>query len=299
VVLVLSIAVGYSPQYLLKEVATGRENYYTGAVTEGEPPGRWWGSGAAGLGLSGLVDAQDMTGLYEYFVDPREEGFSDPARWAELNTLGHTGRAYKSEETLYTEAIEREPHASPERRAELRTEAGKAARRNVAFLDVTFSVQKSVTLLHTAFDAEQVKAAAAGDESATQAWGEFRAAVEDAIWAGNNAALSYLSEKAGYSRVGHHGGAAGRFVDAHDWTVASFFQHDSRDHDPQLHIHNAVLNRVQGPDGQWRTVDSRAMHKWRAAAGAVAERTTEDGSPTRWGWRSRPARMASPARWSG
>ena len=28
----LTIAVGYSPEYLLKEVATGRENYYTGAV---------------------------------------------------------------------------------------------------------------------------------------------------------------------------------------------------------------------------------------------------------------------------
>ncbi|GAY10918.1 MobF family relaxase [Pseudonocardia sp. N23] len=272
----LTIAVGYSPDYLLKEVATGRENYYTGAVIEGEPPGRWWGAGAESLGLSGLVDAQDMTGLYERFLDPRAEGFTDRSRWGELPTLGHTGRRYLSEDELYATALERELNASPERRVELRTEAGKAARRNVAFLDVTFSVQKSVTLLHTAFEAEQVKAAAAGDEPTAAAWGEFKTAVEDAIWAGNNAALTYLSDKAGYSRVGHHGGVAGRFVDAHDWTVASFFQHDSRDHDPQLHIHNAVLNRVQGPDGAWRTVDSRAMHKWRAAAGAVAERTTEE-----------------------
>jgi len=273
---VLTIAVGYSPEYLLKEVAAGRENYYTGAVVEGEPPGRWWGAGAESLGLNGLVDAHDMTGLYERFLDPRIEGFNDESRWDELPTLGHTGRRYQSEDELYAAAVQREPNASPERRVELRTEAGKAARRNVAFLDVTFSVQKSVTLLHTAFEAEQVKAMNAGDDTAGKAWGEFRAAVEDAIWAGNNAALTYLSDKAGYSRVGHHGGAAGRFVDAHDWTVASFFQHDSRDHDPQLHIHNAVLNRVQGPDGVWRTVDSRAMHKWRAAAGAVAERTTEE-----------------------
>ncbi|ODU04277.1 MAG: TrwC relaxase [Pseudonocardia sp. SCN 72-86] len=272
----LTIAVGYSPEYLLKEVATGRENYYTGAVIEGEPPGRWWGAGAESLGLSGLVDAQDMTGLYERFLDPRAEVFNDKSRWEELPTLGHTGRRYQSEDELYAAAVQREPSARTERRVELRTEAGKAARRNVAFLDVTFSVQKSVTLLHTAFEAEQVKARAAGDESTAAAWGEFRSAVEDAIWAGNNAALTYMSDKAGYSRVGHHGGAAGRFVDAHDWTVASFFQHDSRDHDPQLHIHNAVLNRVQGPDGAWRTLDSRAMHKWRAAAGAVAERTTEE-----------------------
>ncbi|MCE0763371.1 relaxase domain-containing protein [Pseudonocardia kujensis] len=272
----LSIAVGYSPEYLLKAVATGRENYYTGAVTEGEPPGRWWGAGAEKLGLRGLVDAQDMTGVYERFLDPREEGFRDKDRWDEVFTLGHTGRRFQSEDELYAAALAREPKASPERRAELRVEAGKSARRNVAFLDVTFSVQKSVTLLHTAFNAEEVKARTAGDEITAEAWSRYRQAVEDAIWAGNNAGLAYLSDKAGYTRLGHHGGAAGRYVDAHDWVVASFFQHDSREHDPQLHIHNAVLNRVETPEGDWRTLDSRAMHRWRAAAAAVAERTAEE-----------------------
>src|SRR5690606_40126970 len=125
---------------------------------------------------------------------------------------------------------------------------GKRARRNVAFLDATFSVQKSVTVLHTAFEAQEVRARNAGDEEAAAAWAAHRQAVEDAIWAGNRAAIDYLAEHAGYSRVGHHGGAAGRYTDAHDWTVASFFQHDNRDHDPQLHIHNAILNRVQGEE---------------------------------------------------
>ncbi|NWJ71501.1 relaxase domain-containing protein [Pseudonocardia sp. ICBG1122] len=273
---VLRIATGYSPDYLLKEVATGRENYYTGAVAEGEPPGRWWGAGAEQLGLSGLVDAQDMRALYEQFLDPRDTGFRDPSQWDSVPTLGHTGRKYMSEDDLYAAALEREPDAAAERRAELRTEAGKAARHNVAFLDATFSVQKSVTLLHTAFEAREVAARQAGDEATAAAWGEFRQAVEDAIWAGNNAALAYLEDKAGYARVGHHGGAAGRWVDAHTFTVASFFQHDSRDRDPQLHIHNAILNRIQGPDGVWRTLDSRAIHRWRAGAGAVGERTTEE-----------------------
>ena len=62
----------------MKEVATGRENYYTGAVAEGEPPGRWWGAGAEQLGLRGLVDAQDMRAVYERFLDPRDEGFKRP-----------------------------------------------------------------------------------------------------------------------------------------------------------------------------------------------------------------------------
>ncbi|MQA11729.1 MAG: AAA family ATPase, partial [Pseudonocardiaceae bacterium] len=146
----------------------------------------------------------------------------------------------------------------------------------VAFLDATFSVQKSVTVLHTAFEAQEVQARTAGDETTAEAWAAHRRAVENAIWAGNNAALDYMAEHAGYSRVGHHGGAAGRYTDAHDWTVASFFQHDNRDHDPQLHIHNAILNRVEGADGKWRTLDGRAVYAHRGAAAAVGERTLEE-----------------------
>jgi hypothetical protein len=267
---VLTISSGHSAEYLTAAVAAGRENYYTGAVAAGEPPGRWYGAGAEALGLCGLVGTQDMTALYEQYIDPRDPAFRDPDRWDDAATLGHTGRRYATEEEIYTAALEAEPDASPERRAGLWVEAGKRARRNVSFLDATFSVQKSVTVLHTAFEAQEVAAQRAGDATAAAAWGAHREAVEAAIWAGNQAALDYLAGHAGYSRVGHHGGAAGRFIDAHDWTIASFFQHDSRDHDPQLHIHNAVLNRVQGTDGVWRTLDSRAIHRFRGAASAAA-----------------------------
>ena len=269
---VLTISSGHSSAYLLDAVATGRENYYTGAVAAGEPPGRWSGRGAEALGLRGLVDHEDMTALYERFIDPRDERFRDPARWDEASTLGHTGRRYATEDELYDRMLDAEPDASAERRAELRLAAGKQARRNVAFTDVTFNVPKSITVLHTAFEAREVKARAAGDEETAAAWAAHREAVEDAIWAGNNAALGYLADRGGYSRAGHHGGAAGRYVDAHDWTVASFFQHDSREHDPHLHIHNAVLNRVEGPDGVWRTLDGRSLRRWRPAASAVGER---------------------------
>lgn len=125
----LTLSSGYSPDYLLKEIATGRENYYTGAVTDGEPPGRWWGAGAEALGLTGLVDAQDMRAVYERYLDPRYDAFADPSRWDEAATLGHTGRRYATEDELYAVALEREPDASAERRAEFRVEAGKSARR--------------------------------------------------------------------------------------------------------------------------------------------------------------------------
>ncbi|GAB3751246.1 MobF family relaxase [Microlunatus parietis] len=312
----LTVNSGHSASYLTDAIATGRENYYTGAVTEGEPPGRWQGAGAALLGLHGEVDAQDMQALYERFLDPRADGFRDPEKWEEVEKLGHDGRHYPTEDAIYAAALEREPGADAERRAALRIEAGQKARKNVAFHDATFSVQKSVTVLHTAFEAQAVQAqnrlddalaalAAAEQDAAgaavhpagapvqpvhgvqpleaavrrarreVESWAAYRTAVEDAIWAGNNAALGYLSEKAGYARVGHHGGNAGRWADAHDWVVASFFQHDSRNHDPQLHIHNAILNRVQGEDGKWRTIDSRALHKYKGSAGAVAERVME------------------------
>src|SRR6266496_210343 len=67
---VLTISSGHSAEYLTAAVAAGRENYYTGAVAAGEPPGRWYGAGAEALGLTGLVSTQDMTALYERYLDP-------------------------------------------------------------------------------------------------------------------------------------------------------------------------------------------------------------------------------------
>jgi len=270
---VLSINPGHSVTYLTREVAEGRENYYTGAVSEGEPPGRWYGTGAEALGLSGLVDHQDMEALYEHFLDPRDEAFKDRGRWTEASTLGHSGRVYKTAEELYKIYLDAEPYVGPERREQLRLQASKNEQHNVAYYDVTFSVPKSITVLHAAFEHQEVKARRAGDTDAAAAWAAHRTAVEDAIWAGNNAALDYLAAKAGYSRVGHHGGGAGRFIDAHDWTIASFFQHTSRDNDPQLHIHDAIFARVQCADGEWRTLDGRSIYLHKPAAGAVADRT--------------------------
>ncbi|WP_226360447.1 relaxase domain-containing protein [Pseudonocardia sp. ICBG1142] len=210
--------------------------------------------------------------------------------------MERTGCRYLSEDEIYAAALEREPDASAERRAQLRTEAGKKARHNVAFYDAKLSVQKSVTLLHTAFEAREVAVRQAGDEPTAAAWGEFRAAVEDAIWAGNNAALELLRDKAGYTRVGHHGGAAGRYADAHELAVASFFQHDSRDPDPQLHVYNTILNRVEGPDGVWRTVDGRSLHP--LAPGRRGGRGAHDrGVPTSVSRRGRPS--FPPTSWPG
>ena len=61
--------------------------------------------------------------------------------------------------------------------------------------------------------------------------------------------------------------------------VASLFLHHlSRDGDPQLHVHVAIWNRVQRADGaneKWRTLDSRSLHNQRLAVAPVADRILE------------------------
>jgi hypothetical protein len=57
-----------------------------------------------------------------------------------------------------------------------------------------------------------------------------------------------------------------------------FLHHLSRDGDPQLHVHVAIWNRVQradGADGKWRTLDSRSLHNQRLAVAPVADRILE------------------------
>lgn len=307
--MVLSMAVGYSVEYLLGPVAGGRESYYTGAVAAGEPPGRWYGAGARHLGLRGKVDADAMEALYCHRIDPRDPAGQTRATWGEAATLGGPPRRYRDADALYEERASAEPGAGPERRAEIRREAERAARQDVAFVDATFSAPKSVTVVAVACEraendalraAERAEARAAAQEarpgqqarpgqaSAEQereraaryraeakAWATQRAAVERAVMAGARAAIDYLQQHAGYSRLGHHGGGAGRWIDAHDFTVAQFLQHDSRDRDPQLHVHQAILTRVQCADGKWRKLDTRLLWAHRTGAAAHAERVME------------------------
>ena len=57
-----------------------------------------------------------------------------------------------------------------------------------------------------------------------------------------------------------------------------FLHHLSRDGDPQLHVHVAIWNRVQradGADAKWRTLDSRSLHNQRLAVAPVADRILE------------------------
>ena len=271
----LTISSGHDTKYLTGAVGKGREGYYTGAVAAGEAPGVWYGAGAELLGLSGEVDAEQMEAIYTHLLDPREPVSASPATWGEAAQLGKPHKNYRSAEDIYQASLQREPEAGPERRAELRAQAERSERQAVSFIDATFSVPKSISVLGVAFERKAAEARAAGDEQAAQAWDAHVKAVENAVMAGAQAALDYLQDKAGYARIGHHGGGAGRWIDAHKFVVAQFLQHDSRDRDPQLHVHQAILNRVLCADGVWRALDTKAIYTWRAAAAAIGMRVTE------------------------
>lgn len=271
----LSMDMGHDPRYLTDAVGGGCEGYYTGATTVSEPAGVWWGEGAAALGLAGEVDAEVMHAMYTHLLDPRDPASSDRSTWGSARTLGNAHANYRSPDERYAESLRSEPHAGPERRAELRAEAEQAARQAVPFIDLTYSPTKTVTVLGVAYERAAHEARLIGDEVAAAEFERRQRTVEAAVMAGASASLGYLADVAGYSRSNHHGGGAGQWVDGHGWVAAQFLQHDSRDHDPQLHVHQAVLNRALCADGKWRALDSRAIGNHRAAAGVLGERTTE------------------------
>ena len=271
----LSMHSGAATGYLTDPVEGTREGYYTGATADGEPPGLWYGTGAEALGLRGEVDATLMEAVYSGLLDPRDPAAHDRRTWEHAQPLCGGHRAYRSPEEMYAAALAAEPGASPERREELRVHAQRNARQAVSFMDVTFSAPKSVTILGVAFERAANDARRAGEHRAADAWAAHQRAVEDAVMAGARASIDYLARHAGYSRVGHHGGGGGRWTDAHNLVVAQFLQHDSRDHDPQLHVHQAILNRALCADGKWRALDGKAIFGLRGAASAVAERVME------------------------
>jgi hypothetical protein len=253
------------------------------AVEEiGEPPGVWTGRAGAALGLAvgAEIEPTVMQALYGDLLDPRDPAFADPAVPAYGKArLGSAPRQYKSTEEIEADLLAREPDATPERAEDLAVLARKQARAAVMFFDFTFSADKSTSVLHASLQAAALRAEREGRAEDAAHYAGLAGDVEAAVRAGAAAALEYLQDEAGYSRAGYHGAvprdersrplaehSTGRYVDAHEWVVASFLQHTSRDGDPQIHVHNAILNRVPCEDGIWRTIDSRGLHKARAAA---------------------------------
>lgn len=277
-----TIGKGYDPEYLTKSVGKGAENYYLSAVREhGEPPGYWSGRGAEALGLEAgsEVDPVVMEKLYAEFFDIRNPAvFDQELPESEKPRLGRKPAKYMTVEDIYAKKVAAEPEATEERKEQLLIQAKKEARKNLQFFDATYSVHKSVTLTHAGLLAMAKRAEEAGNVEQARA---ARAAADEVINTVKEASAVWVDELnrvASHARVGYHGKkvggvSTGRWAPAGDWVVASFVQHTSRNGDPQIHVHNAILNRQLCADGKWRSLDGQAIYRARAAASAIAERT--------------------------
>ncbi|WP_068929383.1 MobF family relaxase [Planobispora rosea] len=295
----LSIAPGYDPRYLTRQVGKGAENYYLSATVEhGEPPGRWWGRGAEALGLEpgSEIDGPVMEKLYENFLDPRDPDFlNDAVPDGEKTRLGRRKSQFQDWKTIYAKRLAAEPEATAERREQIRITAKHDARQAVIHHDATFSPPKTVTLVHAGLLAAAQQAERSGKTVLAAQYREAADVVWQGVRIGAEASLRYLQENAGEARAGYHGKdtagrTTGRWVEANQWVVARFEQHTNRDGDPQLHIHQAILNRQLCADGKWRALDGKAIYRARPAAAVHGERVMTEYLARRLGleFRSRP-----------
>ncbi len=279
----LSAGSGY--RYLLRNTATADVTRAPGEsltayyAASGNPAGRWLGTGLAalggGLGGGGLVPGAVVT----------EEAM------AALYGAGHnpvTGERLGRPYPVFKSAAQRIADAVAGLPADLSQTAREAAiakierhvranpsRSAVAGYDFTFTVPKSASVLW-----------ALGDEAVqTQVVAAHRAAVAGVL---ELVEARYLHTRTGKGSVLQ--------VPAQGLIAAAFDHFDSRAGDPHLHTHVVVANKVQGPDGKWRSVDGQELYR---AAVALSETYLDlfadqlcARSPVSWSWRERGPRRS-------
>ena len=244
----------------------GAMSYYTAA---GEPPGQWAGKGAAALGLAGQVDPDVIERLYQENIGPG----------GELLVKRRQSKEAGERETAAVAAyLAAHPYASAVELAEVRAaERGKDPH-TVPYFDLTVSAVKSVSVLHASYRVSARQARERGDQDQAAALDARADEIEDALMESAREALGWLERHATYTRTGHHSARTGEWRDGDGLVASLFLHHLSRDGDPQLHVHVAIWNRVQradGADGKWRTLDSRTLHNQRLGVAPVADRGME------------------------
>ena len=145
--------------------------------------------------------------------------------------------------------------------------------RAVVGFDLTFTVPKSASVLLALAD------------DAT------RATVHTAHHAALDQALAFVERAVVRTRVGH---AGCRQVRTRGMIAAAFDHWDTRAGDPNLHTHVVVANKVQGPDGAWRSLDGKTIHSATVTISALYDALLADELtrrlPVAWSHRSRGER---------
>jgi len=244
----------------------GAMSYYTAA---GEPPGQWAGKGAAALGLSGEVDPVTIGSLYQHNIGPGGE-LLVPRRGSKAGG--------DREQAVVAAYLAAHPYASATELAEVRAAERGQDPHQVPYFDLTVSAVKSVSVLHASYRISARQARDRGEDDQAAAFDARAEELEDALMDSAREAVSWLDRHAAYTRTGHHSVRTGEWRDGGGLVASLFLHHLSRDGDPQLHVHVAIWNRIQradGADDTWRTLDSRSLHNQRLGVAPVADRILE------------------------
>lgn len=191
-------------------------DYYTGDVEAGrELDGRWIGPGAEALSLKGNVTSWQLHKLYGEHVEPTTSV-----------ELGSRPRKFTTPEERLAARLAKEPFATEARKREIELSVSPKTPHTRNFLDLTFSVPKSYSVLYAALTA------AGRDEDAQKLMAAHHRAIDEC--------MKVLMEEAGYSRTGHHGRkvagiSTGQRIEAHDFVYSIFDHRLSRCGDPQVH----------------------------------------------------------------
>jgi conjugative relaxase-like TrwC/TraI family protein len=283
VAVVATLSKGYDLEYIWKQVDRGpvkdAASYYLQASeTGGEPPGRWWGPGAKALGLEAgqQIDREH----YDLLFGERQA--------PDGTQLGRSPASGRKAADVYAQLLGAEPHATAERKRELRTEAVRKARQSPLFFDLTLSLSKSISIFHASLGENARLARQAGDREGDQYWTALVTEVDDMIWQAVEAGFGYFQREAGYTRTGSHntrvhGRETGQWHEA-DLAVAHWLQHTSRDGDMQLHVHSQIAHVARTvTDGKWRAPDSLGYNEHVGAVAAIVSQHLEEALTRRFG----------------
>jgi len=280
---VATLSKGYDLAYIWKQVDLGpvkdAASYYIQASeTGGEPPGRWWGPGAKALGFDhGQRIERDP---YDLLFGKRQAPDGTP--------LGRPPGDGRKAADLYTQLLAAEPHATAERKRELRLEATRQTRQSPLFFDLTLSLSKSISIFHASLGENARLARQAGDTEGDQYWTALVAELDDMIYQAVHTGFTYFQREAGYTRTGSHrtrvhGQETGQWHEA-DLAVAHWLQHTSRDGDMQLHVHSQIAHTAKtATDGKWRAPDSLGYNEHVGAVGAIVAQHLEEALTRRFG----------------
>jgi len=286
----LTITAVSDPDYPLRNARNpGAENYSAYLASGLEPAGVWAGSGLAALGIGAgtLVDHDVMRALYG-------EGRLAPSGVQAGNGASVTYRLHAEQAGQLLEAMinaQRLDRAADAEQIEaIRLALLMKQRKSVAAWDLTFSVPKSVSIVYAAYKSAAAKARRDGDDDGA-AEAEARAAEIEAIVMGTVTEVIALIEQDVRTRTGQ----AGREIrDTRGLVAALFLHHESRECEPQLHVHSSILNAAQVADygddrfraldgdsiitmgPHWQGVGSDAIASKLAAAGYTMT-PSEDG----------------------